>query len=115
MRPIAAFALSLACLAGTPAAVMAQETGTALAAAARQGQDDAVERLLAAGADPDAQDARGATALMEATRAGHYATVQRLLKHGARKDLVDAEGRTALDLAFRYGRNDLIALLRDAS
>jgi ankyrin repeat protein len=109
-------ALLLACLVG--AAAFAQSpaaAGPALAAAARQGQEDAVERLLAAGADPDRQDAGGATALMEATRNGHYAAVQRLLKYGARKDLRDDAGRTALDLAVQHGRTDLIALLRDAS
>jgi len=110
-------ALLLACLASAAATgqTPAPAAGPALAAAARLGQEDTVERLLAAGADPDRQDDQGNTALMWAARNGHYAAVQRLLKYGARKDLRNDAGSTALDLAFQHGRTDLVALLRDAS
>lgn len=118
-------ALLLACLLCLPAvsgSVLAQTGSPAprradpsLVIAARLGQVDIAERLLAGGADPDTTSALGYTALMWAAQNDHYATVQRLLKYGARKDLRNDAGSTALDLAIRELRADVIALLQDAS
>jgi ankyrin repeat protein len=58
---------------------------------------DAIELLLAQGADPNATNAAGATALMRA--AGSYEKVRLLLAHGANPNAKSALGNTALILA----------------
>jgi ankyrin repeat protein len=86
---------------------------TALIAAATAGRRAVVQRLLAAGADPNLQDAAGRTALIaavasEACTAARPACEERLevmkalLEHGARTDIRDREGKTALDYANAY-------------
>jgi hypothetical protein len=54
------------------------------------------ERLLDAGADVDARDARGGTALMGAVMIGDGTMVDLLLERGADPDATDDVGRTAL-------------------
>ena len=51
--------------------------------AARSGSPEVVERLLAAGADPNASATRGQTALMWAASQQHSDVVGVLLEHGA--------------------------------
>ncbi len=56
---------------------------TRLLRAARGGDTEGVEALLAAGADPEAKTWRGFTALMQAARRGHAETAAALLAAGA--------------------------------
>lgn len=62
---------------------------------------DAVQRLLAARAEIDAPDMRGASALMLAAQAGHADVVSSLLDAGARLDLRDHQGLGAVDYVVR--------------
>lgn len=60
---------------------------TALAVAASEGHVDAVERLLAAGADPNAPVHKGGVSALEAAAAqGQFIVVQMLLERGAHPD-----------------------------
>ncbi len=65
--------------------------------------EDCVAELLAAGADPNTQDADGKTALMECVRyeSCAEACIDVLLRHGADPNLQDRAGKTALILACR--------------
>jgi hypothetical protein len=54
------------------------------------------ERLLEAGASPDARDANGGTALAGAVMLGDQAMVELLLEHGADVNATDSAGRPAL-------------------
>lgn len=71
--------------------------------AAAGGSTEIVERILAAGADPDARQQGGFTALHAAAHAGRVDMVRALLSHGADPDLRTDEGRTARDLAAAQG------------
>lgn len=82
-----------------------------------------LDRLLAAGADPNALTTRrgtrdfGISPLMLATRAGSPRLIQRLLAAGARVDLPatgEAAGMTALHMAAAAGRADLVRILLEA-
>lgn len=68
----------------------------ALCEAAAIGNLAEVERLLAAGVDPDSADCDGATALILAAFNGHVAVAGQLLAAGADPDEQEASGRTAL-------------------
>ena len=59
---------------------------------------DAVNRLLAAGADPDAVTPDGEAALHQAAKAGKLDIVRALAEGGATLDLPDGEGKTALEI-----------------
>ena len=59
---------------------------------------DAVNLLLAAGADPDAVTPDGEAALHQAAKAGKLDIVQALADSGATLDLPDGEGKTALEI-----------------
>ena len=63
--------------------------------AADRGNVSAVERLLEAGADVDAQNRQGMTALMKAVRRGRTHIVKILLERGSDRDLGDYTGRHA--------------------
>ena len=54
-----------------------------LAAAARSGEPEAIQRLLAGGADPNEAAGNGVTALMTAARAGRAEAVRVLATAGA--------------------------------
>ncbi len=93
---------------------------TALIAAATAGQREAVEALLAAGADPNLHDAAGRTALIAAVAEqvctarqprceARLAVMKALLRHGARTDLRDRQGKTALDHADSYAGDVYVA------
>lgn len=59
---------------------------------------DAVNILLAAGADPDAVTPDGEAALHQAAKAGKLDIVRALADAGATLDLPDSEGKTALEI-----------------
>ena len=59
---------------------------------------DAVNLLLAAGADPDAVTPDGESALHQAAKAGKLDIVRALAAGGATLDLADGEGKTALEI-----------------
>jgi ankyrin repeat protein len=74
-----------------------------------------IRRLIAAGADIDAQDDFGITALMNASLRDRADIVRSLLENGASANLVDCEDETALDLARREHAVNVILLLERAA
>jgi len=86
----------------------------ALAWAAREGRVEEIERLLAAGADPEVVDARnGWTPLIHAVHHRQDAAAAALLAGGADPD--HGSGRwTPLVMAAAYGDTPLVELLLDA-
>jgi ankyrin repeat protein len=72
---------------------------TALHFAARQGQLEAVRKLIDAGADLDAVDEEGTNALVLATLNGHLDVAGLLLAAGADPNVADSYGRTVLFVA----------------
>jgi acyl-CoA-binding protein len=67
---------------------------TALHLAADQGNDECVQLLLQAGANPNAADLDGITVLQTAVIADHVSTAALLLQAGANADQTDADGET---------------------
>jgi uncharacterized protein len=72
---------------------------TALHKAARIGNTSNLERLLALGADPNAQDNNSSTPLHQGALNGNLPCLKLLLEAGADPDARDARGRVALDYA----------------
>ena len=68
----------------------------------------AIERLLEAGADPNAADRNGRTAVFAAADSGNHDVLELLAGRGARLDARDESGRTAL---FEASRRDTAELL----
>lgn len=83
---------------------------TDLTAAARDGDTDAVQKLLQQGADVNEQTEDGWTALMRAADEGHTEIVQILLEAGARVDAKRKTGETALMAASR-GNAEVVQIL----
>ena len=73
------------------------------------------ERLLIAGADPDAQAPGAYTALMQAASAGDLPAVRLLLQHRADAACRDDRGLRAADYAHARGHTRVEAALRDES
>lgn len=69
---------------------------TAVIAAADAGAQEALEVLIEAGADLDAEDKQGETALIKAVLKGHIRIVRALVDGGADMNHTDYTGRTAL-------------------
>jgi ankyrin repeat protein len=82
--------------------------------AASEGNFIEVSRLLAQGADPNAQDDNGWTSMHFAAQASSLACIRRLLDAGANPELVDAHGNIVLlGAVFASGGNgEIIRLLR---
>ena len=79
---------------------------------ARTGRVEAVERLLARGADPNATDDwKGQTAVMWATAEDHVAVVETLVAHGADVNMAATPGETALFVAVQLGLDDSVRAL----
>jgi ankyrin repeat protein len=76
---------------------------TPLMSAAAQGDQPAVETLLAHGADVKAVDPCGRTALTFAAMFDRAELIELLLAHGADPDRRDIDGQTALDRAAEFG------------
>lgn len=86
-----------------------------LAEAARLGDGEAVRRLLAEGADPEARDARlQATPLAWAAMRGNAEITKRLLEAGADVDLRNGDGGSALHGAAFLGHAEVARVLLDA-
>jgi uncharacterized protein len=85
-----------------------------LLAAAGSGDTSAIRSALAAGANPDARDERGATALLIAARADQAGAFQALLDAGADVDLQDDERANPFLWAGAEGRLDILRLANEA-
>ncbi|HET9049344.1 MAG TPA: ankyrin repeat domain-containing protein [Chiayiivirga sp.] len=85
-----------------------------LVAAARAGDEDAVQRLLELGLHLDATDAQGCSALLRACGGGHEALVRQLLARGARIDIVAHSGATCLSVALTARQLGVVRVLADA-
>jgi len=71
-----------------------------------------LQRLMAAGADPNVQDRLGLSALMVAAISGEAECVRVLMQGGARTDLLEDHGYTALALAQLHGQHLVVKLLK---
>jgi hypothetical protein len=109
---VAAALLSVAAVAPTGA-----QTGRPpLITAARDGDVEAVTRLLDARTDPNVRNPETRhTALMAAASYNRLEVVRLLLARGADPSLRDAEGRTALVRAQEAGHAEVIAALQAAT
>lgn len=86
----------------------------ALMVASEAGRTDTVRRLLAEGADVNAQETSGATPLMVAALCGHTDVVRLLLEHGADVNVEDPDGVTALMMLAQQGHTEIVELLLEA-
>ncbi|MFD5147965.1 HEAT repeat domain-containing protein [Streptomyces sp. NPDC058401] len=84
---------------------------TALGEAVRAGDTEAVRRLLAGGADPDAPDGDGLPPLCAAVAAYAYGTAELLVEAGADPDRVLADGTTPLLRAVEGGSPAVVGAL----
>ncbi|MEM7223310.1 MAG: ankyrin repeat domain-containing protein [Pseudomonadota bacterium] len=87
------------------------QAGDALIAATKVGDLSQVERLLAAGADPDCHDQVRNTALIFAARDGRLGIAQRLIAAGASVNWVDDEQVSPLILAAFKDHPEVVRLL----
>lgn len=84
---------------------------TALTAAAAANRAEAIDSLVAAGADVDLPAADGTTPLHAAARTSALEAAKRLLRAGADPNIPDSKGATALHAAAQSGRADLVEIL----
>ncbi len=89
------------------------ETDMSLLAAAFNGVEDEVQRLLTMGAQVDVVDDDGDTPLILAATKGHEGVVAALLADGAQVGLANNSGKTALIWAAFNGQHDVVAALLD--
>ena len=73
-----------------------EEINSYLMVAAREGEVDRVNELIAEGADVNNQDEQGETALMAAAKTGQTICLDQLLQSNAHPNITDNEGNTAL-------------------
>ena len=92
-------------------ATVSRGGGYDLVYAAYYGDLPEVKRLLAAGAEVNAQDKNGITPLMAASLAGHREVVEFLLAKGAEVNAQDKSGKTALMFATRMNHPEVRELL----
>ena len=82
-----------------------------LIAAAGAGDVDEIKRLIDAGANPSAADARGRSAVLLSAINGHDEAADTLLRRGANVDTADADGKSALMWASDEGHVPVAKLL----
>jgi len=82
--------------------------------AAGMGRIEAVNTLLARGADVNAKSPGGYTALMAAALNDHRDVVVALLKHSADINAKDVGNQTALKYATSKRNNDVAQILKNA-
>ncbi len=75
------------------------------------GQAQAVDFLIAKGADPCAVDAKGNNALMGVAFKGDSKIADRLLTEHCDVDAANTMGQTALMMAALFGRSEIVKLL----
>ena len=80
--------------------------------AARTGNNDALQKLLAQGVPINVRDDAGNTALMVAVRNRRELIVRSLLAMGADTRLTNDDGMTALQLANQLGLANMAQLLQ---
>jgi peroxiredoxin len=90
------------------------EGRTDLLLAARAGDTEEIERLIADGADPDERDRRGRTALAHAAAGGNDEAIAMLLEAGAQLDAQDDSGHTPLAHAAIGGHAEAVKALAKA-
>ena len=100
-------------LRANPAAVnQVEKTGwTLLSRCAACNQPQAVQILLAQGADPNKQNFIGETALHQAAEYGNIEVAEKLLRGGAELGLQNHEGETPLHIACSKENRDMVQLL----
>ncbi|KDO21851.1 hypothetical protein SPRG_12352 [Saprolegnia parasitica CBS 223.65] len=82
-----------------------------LVLAARAGDLEAVDSLLAVGLNVNAIVAQDTTPLITAVQSEHTEIVRSLLRHGADPNVVPPSGFTALQEACRHGLTDIVTAL----
>ena len=92
---------------------MPQRESSPLVGAARSGDVREIRALVAAGADPNAHDARGNqwTPLIHAVHKHQLASAEALIAAGADPNRSAPSGMTPLEMAAGYGHADMVALL----
>ncbi|KAL9607615.1 MAG: hypothetical protein Q9167_007486 [Letrouitia subvulpina] len=90
------------------------EYGTALQAAALNGQHQILQLLLNSGANVNAQEGPYGTALQAAAAYGQHQAVQLLLDSGADVNAQSGDYGTALQAAARFGQPQVVQLLLDS-
>ncbi|MEZ5397081.1 MAG: ankyrin repeat domain-containing protein [Bryobacterales bacterium] len=90
------------------------EGRTELLLAARDGDVDEIERLIADGAEPSERDRRGRTALAHAASAGEEKAIAMLLDAGADPNIADDAGHTPMAHAAISGHSAAVRALAEA-
>jgi ankyrin repeat protein len=83
--------------------------------AAKRGDKDRVEQLLAAGVTIDGVNDHDESALYIAAQSGHETVVKLLLERGAWRNLANNDGWTPLHVAAAHGYDGIVRLLLDGS
>ncbi len=91
--------------------VAAAPAGASLSKAAKKGDLERVEKLIAEGADLDQTDFRGNSPIYHAASKGHADVVEALAQAGADIEIDNSFGSTPLHVASRYGHVDVIRVL----
>jgi ankyrin repeat protein len=115
--PLASAAGRMDAVARLSARVSLAQTGDVnrdLAEAASKGRTTTVQKLLDAGASPDARGAGGAPAIVLASKNGYADTVQALVAKNANLESTDATGSTALIVASNFGHERTVQALLGA-